>query len=360
LVNQQAVANGRAPVGFVNPALYAIGKGTNYGACFHDITTGNNFHPGSPNRFAAVAGFDLCTGWGVPAGQPLINALAGGSNLPPVFNNNPFLGPSANVGQPVSGSISNQASAPNPADRLTFARLSGPAWLSIGSDGSLGGTPTGANVGTNTFLVSVVESAGMSNTATMYLNVNGAPYFAINTFTGPPCNAGQAFALSISGQVDDPNPGDTLAFTKLDGPDWLIISASGSISGTPGNTDAGTNVFTIAVTDGSGLSDTATLYVQVNGAPSFMADPFTVSSASVDQTYLNSITNQVTDPNSGSTLSFSKLSGPAWLVHIVRSTGRCCDEHSAGSADLPDRLQSLPDPRALRRRAGGAYACPLG
>jgi subtilase family serine protease len=81
LVNQQAVANGNPTVGFANPALYAIGTGTNYSACFHDIATGNNKNVGSPNKFSAVAGYDLCTGWGTPGGQSLINALAGIPNF---------------------------------------------------------------------------------------------------------------------------------------------------------------------------------------------------------------------------------------------------------------------------------------
>ncbi len=62
-------------MGFLNPALYAIGESSNYAACFHDITNGNNFSPSSSNLFAAVPGFDLCSGWGSPAGQALINAL---------------------------------------------------------------------------------------------------------------------------------------------------------------------------------------------------------------------------------------------------------------------------------------------
>ncbi|HYG33346.1 MAG TPA: immunoglobulin domain-containing protein, partial [Clostridia bacterium] len=64
------------PVGFLNPALYAIGKGSNYLTCFHDITTGNNTNRLSPERFFAVPGYDLCTGWGTPTGSNLINALA--------------------------------------------------------------------------------------------------------------------------------------------------------------------------------------------------------------------------------------------------------------------------------------------
>ncbi len=76
LVNQTALASGRPPVGFINPAVDAIGSGPKYASCFHDINTGNNEGPGTGNKFPGVTGYDLCTGWGTPAGQALINALA--------------------------------------------------------------------------------------------------------------------------------------------------------------------------------------------------------------------------------------------------------------------------------------------
>jgi hypothetical protein len=75
LVNQQAAAVGRASIGFANPSIYALAKGTNYASCFHDITTGNNFWSSSPANYPATTGYDLCTGWGTPAGTNLINAL---------------------------------------------------------------------------------------------------------------------------------------------------------------------------------------------------------------------------------------------------------------------------------------------
>ena len=77
LVNQQAAANGLGPVGFLNPALYAIGKSANYTNCFHDTTTGNNEWTSSPTKFTAVTGYDLCTGWGTPNGTNMVNALVG-------------------------------------------------------------------------------------------------------------------------------------------------------------------------------------------------------------------------------------------------------------------------------------------
>ena len=82
--------SGQATVGFLNPALYAIGKGANYATCFHDITTGNNFSSSSPSKFSAVAGYDLCTGWGTPNGMNLINALAGPSVVAPLLVSNSF------------------------------------------------------------------------------------------------------------------------------------------------------------------------------------------------------------------------------------------------------------------------------
>jgi subtilase family serine protease len=76
LVNQQAAQNGQPPVGFLNPAIYAIGLGVLYRSCFHDLTIGSNRNAGSPNKYYAVRGFDLCTGWGTPTGQALMDALA--------------------------------------------------------------------------------------------------------------------------------------------------------------------------------------------------------------------------------------------------------------------------------------------
>lgn len=76
LVNEQATNSGDSGVGFLNPALYAIGRGTNYGACFHDTTVGNNIGDNTPGFYYATNGYDLCTGWGTPNGTNLVNALA--------------------------------------------------------------------------------------------------------------------------------------------------------------------------------------------------------------------------------------------------------------------------------------------
>lgn len=76
LINQQAVAKGRATVGFINPAIYAIGKGPAHASSFNDILIGNNTWSSSLTNFYAAPGYDLCTGWGSPNGGSLIIALA--------------------------------------------------------------------------------------------------------------------------------------------------------------------------------------------------------------------------------------------------------------------------------------------
>lgn len=42
LMNEQSLAGGGQPVGFINPAIYAVGQSADYSGTFHDITTGND------------------------------------------------------------------------------------------------------------------------------------------------------------------------------------------------------------------------------------------------------------------------------------------------------------------------------
>jgi hypothetical protein len=83
LINQQAIANGKPTVGFLNPVLYLIGNSypSKYASDFHDITIGNNNGIGTIG-YNACTGYDLCSGWGTPAGQSLINDIISLDNYP--------------------------------------------------------------------------------------------------------------------------------------------------------------------------------------------------------------------------------------------------------------------------------------
>ena len=117
LVNQQAAANGQPGIGFINPAIYAIGKSSAYAAAFHDTTTGNNTNACcGAARFFACPGYDLGTGWGTPTGSNLIAALLA---PPPALRISPatpltFTGPSGGPFRPAAQTfvLTNDSNAP--------------------------------------------------------------------------------------------------------------------------------------------------------------------------------------------------------------------------------------------------------
>lgn len=165
LINQQAASAGRAPVGFVNPAIYALGKSANYNSSFHDITAGNNTWPGSSNNFYAVSGYDLCTGWGTPAGQSLINALAG---PPDSLGITPATGFAASgaVGGPFSPNSTSFLLTNSGAASLTWSLINLPPWLN-GSPAS----GTLAPGGTTGVMVGLTATAGNLDVGTYPANI---------------------------------------------------------------------------------------------------------------------------------------------------------------------------------------------
>jgi subtilase family serine protease len=66
-------------LGFVNTALYQVGRSTHYHQAFHDVTTGTNTIdlPGQTiTGYQAGPGWDPVTGWGSPNAQALVPLLA--------------------------------------------------------------------------------------------------------------------------------------------------------------------------------------------------------------------------------------------------------------------------------------------
>ena len=66
-------------LGFVNPALYRIGRSPAGHTAFHDVTTGTNTVESSSQTvmgYKARPGWDPVTGWGSPDAQVLVPLLA--------------------------------------------------------------------------------------------------------------------------------------------------------------------------------------------------------------------------------------------------------------------------------------------
>jgi hypothetical protein len=66
-------------MGFVNPALYRIGRSPLYARAFHDVTTGSNtvvVSGQTTTGYRAGPGWNPVTGWGSPDAQVLVPLLA--------------------------------------------------------------------------------------------------------------------------------------------------------------------------------------------------------------------------------------------------------------------------------------------
>jgi subtilase family serine protease len=207
LMNQQAALAGQSPVGFLNPAIYAIGKSANYTNCFHDITVGNNFWPSSPANFPAVTGYDLCTGWGTPNGARLINALAG----PPAIS--PLTGFAATgaVGGPFSPAAFFFSLTNSSASNLVWSFVNTSAWLNVSAASGTLAPDNASNVIVSLSAAANSLAAGVYGTTLVFTNRNTAT--AVNF----------PFQLSI-GQSLVQNGGFELG-TSL--PDWTLNGNSG-------------------------------------------------------------------------------------------------------------------------------------
>jgi uncharacterized repeat protein (TIGR03803 family) len=238
---------------------------------------------------------------------------------PPAFILNPFAEPWAGVDEYYSATIATNASDAElgSGDVLTFAKLSGPAWLNVAANGMLSGTPADINAGTNTFVVSVTNLGGGSNTATVFLYVSSPPEWTLVNFTTPAATAGLPYSGTIATNAADPNlaAGGTLTFYKVTGPGWLNVATNGGLSGMPSSTNLGANAFLVLAVDSGGLSAVADLGIMVNAdiPPTFISNPFAEAQATAGQPYAASLATNASDSAFGDVLTFAEVSGPAWL-----------------------------------------------
>jgi len=288
LANQQAAANAKPRVGFLNPLVYAIGESGNYALDFHDITTGNT-------GYAAVTGYDLATGWGSPMGQHLIYDLTG-TAAAPGFN---VALPVATLGirQPATGATTGGATS------LTVTPVSGftgtvglavtglPAGVTaVFSPASTVLSSTAAASSTLTFTVGTTAVAGtypltitglsgkVSNTATLTFSVLApsftlTPSSAVVTVVRPGSStttiavgAVNGFSGSVALTTGTLPTGVTAAFSAA------TATASSIMTITAGST-AVNGTYTLMVNGVSGTLKSSTTVAVTVGTPSFALTP---------------------------------------------------------------------------------------
>jgi hypothetical protein len=244
----------------------------------------------------------------------------GDMNHPPIFPGEPLVAADAEEDVPYSGTLAGTATDPDAGDTLAYSLSDGPAWLVVAEDGTLSGTPENDDAGPNSFTIRVTDLAGAFAEAQLdiiVLNVNDAPEFAFDPLAGDDATEDTPYTGGLAGQVNDPDAGDTLVFTKTSGPQWLVVTEDGTLSGTPENGDVGTNSFTVRVTDFAGAFAVAQLDIvvlNVNDPPEFAADPIIGGDATALAGYSGTLAASANDPDAGDTLVFARTGGPEWLI----------------------------------------------
>jgi hypothetical protein len=204
-------------------------------------------------------------------GKEVYSLWGGSTNHAPAFSSNPINLPAATQSTNYSTLSKTLTSYASDVDggTLTYTKVSGPSWLTVASNGALAGTPANSDVGVNSFVVRVADSTGASDDANLYItvnNVNDAPVWSSSSLAKPVVTRDQPYvSFSLAGDASDPDSpyGDTISFSKVSGPAWLIVAADGTLSGAPGASDVGVDTFVVRVTDSSGAFNDITLSITV-------------------------------------------------------------------------------------------------
>ncbi len=210
----------------------------------------------------------LVTDGGGLTDEAVFNVTVINVNDAPAFVSDPIAGAAATEDTIYAGSLA--AADIDAGDSLAFAKVDGPAWLIVASNGELSGLPSNSDVGSNSFIVRVTDGSGAFDEAVLNLtvsNVNDAPVFTVDPIVRESGSEGDVYTgTGLAGIAVAADAGDSLTFSKVSGPSWLTVAADGNLGGTPGLGTAGSNVFVVRVTDGTGAFAEATLTIEVSGA----------------------------------------------------------------------------------------------
>ena len=307
VINQQALASGKSPVGFLNPAIYAIGSSPSYNSCFNDVTTGNNFWGSSPGLFNAVTGYDLCTGWGTPSGLNLMNALVGATVALVVSPANGFAasGPVGGPFNPVTGTfqLTNASSS-----SMNWGLVNTSAWLNVSSTG--GTLPAGTQTTVTVGLSSAANGLLYGNYTATVLVTNQSGLVTSLLFN---LQAGQSLIQNGGFETGD-FTGWTLAGNTVIGNN--IYNAVESSASYPGVVHSGGYGALLGATNLALLSQTLSTVPGQNYLLSFwLANPAGGTGQAFDVNWISGATNQLYQVSSPPTMAWTNLN------FIVNATG---------------------------------------
>ncbi len=183
--------------------------------------------------------------------------------------------PSGTVGQSYSSSVAATGGTPP----YSFGWTNQPPGLTMGTDGSISGTPTTS--GNYTPTVTVTDSAMVTTQKGLGLLVNPAA-LVISTASLPSGTVGQSYSSSVAATGGTP----PYSFGWTNQPPGLTMGTDGSISGTP--TTSGNYTPTVTVTDSAMVTTQKGLGLLVNPA-ALVISTASLPSGTVGQSYSSSV-----------------------------------------------------------------------
>ena len=167
----------------------------------------------------------------------------------------------------------------------------------------------------------MIIDSGLGSNANAYLyNQTGIPTPPVSSNLSPVWSplsdagifVGQPLNVNISGYANDPE-GFTLIFSKASGPAWITVQANGTIEGTPTSADVGINTLIVRARDIKGafqetsilinvLDNNPPVWSSINDGALFVGTPLEAN-----------VSGFAADAD-GDAITFSKVSGPAWIT----------------------------------------------
>jgi fibronectin-binding autotransporter adhesin len=191
---------------------------------------------------------------------------------------------------------------------VTVTATTLPSWLTF-TNGVLSGTPTQAQIGAHTVVLTASDGAGGTTTQTFTVTVafvNDAP--VITTSPGGSVSEDSGYSYTPAATDEE---GETITWTATTLPSWLTFSG-GVLSGTPGQGQIGAHTVVLTATDASGAVSTQSFTITVNGvndAPGFSSSP--TATVNEDQTYSYTVG---TSDEEGEAVTVTATTLPSWLT----------------------------------------------
>jgi len=194
----------------------------------------------------------------------------------------------------------------DPGDFVTWSLISGPTGVFFDSWGYLSWYPEPSQAGPHDFTIRATDSTGLFDDQNFTVEVVlNTPPTIVSTPPAGPVPSGATYIYAIVATDPDPNP--SFSYWLFQGPPTAWIGSDGVLTWTVTPADAGTQSFTIEVSDPSGGTDSQSFDVEalppVGSPPSIVSVP----PNQLYSGYFQQYAVEVSDPDPGDTHTFALI-----------------------------------------------------